>query len=174
MDHRAVSILVTGLLAAPVPAHHGVHVTESFVPIVPAGTHETTGPPMVATSLADILEGTPLPEGTPLVATPIARTGEFSASLVQARGSLPPHFHAVHDEFVVVTGGEGAMRVGDELFPAVQGSIFFMPRGTIHAFTSKGDGVATVVSVFGPAFDGKDRIFLDQAVEITGETKQAP
>ena len=84
----------------------------------------------------------------------------MSAALVQATGAIALHYHESHDELVVVVEGTGTMRVGSERHPASPGAIFFVPRGTLHAFLP--EGAVAAVSVFGPAFDGKDRIFVGE------------
>lgn len=115
----------------------------------------------VATTAATILAATEIPAGAPMAVAPLVAAGDFSAGLVKATGSIPLHYHADHDEFVVIVSGRGRMVLGQVEYEAKPGAIFFVPRGTLHAFHPVGKEPAGAVSVFGPAFDGKDRIFVD-------------
>ena len=54
--------------------------------------------------------------------------------------------------------GHGTMRIGDETLPVGEGSVLFVPKGVVHAFTNAGPEPAVSLIVYSPPFDGKDRI----------------
>jgi quercetin dioxygenase-like cupin family protein len=46
----------------------------------------------------------------------------------------PPHFHHDHEEYFFVLEGEFEVTAGDKTATATQGSMMFVPRGTVHTF----------------------------------------
>lgn len=94
-------------------------------------------------------------------AVEIARDDASSHHVVAIRDREVPHRHDRHDLLVVILEGHGAMRLGDEERPAGQGSIFWVPRGTAHAFRNTSDSPAVAYAVYFPPFDGKDRVTLE-------------
>jgi mannose-6-phosphate isomerase-like protein (cupin superfamily) len=50
------------------------------------------------------------------------------------------------------------MRIGDETRPIAPGSILYVPRGTVHAFTNQSGAPAASYAIYFPPFDGKDRV----------------
>jgi mannose-6-phosphate isomerase-like protein (cupin superfamily) len=91
----------------------------------------------------------------------IARDDVSSHHLVAIRDRETPHRHDRHDLLVVVLEGHGAMRLGDEEKPVGQGSILWVPRGTVHAFRNTSDGPAVAYAVYLPPFDGEDRVTVE-------------
>ncbi|HTO05774.1 MAG TPA: cupin domain-containing protein, partial [Myxococcota bacterium] len=69
-----------------------------------------------------------------------------------------PHRHDSHDLFVVMLRGSGTMRIGSETRPIAPGSILYVPRGTVHAFTNQSGAPAASYAIYFPPFDGKDRV----------------
>ena len=104
----------------------------------------------------------PLEEPGVMRHTHLAAGRHASAALIQTRGAIAPHYHARHDETVLVWEGKGTMRLGDEQIAVEEGSVVFIPEGTVHSFTPVDDRGAAVVSIFSPAFDGEDRVFIDE------------
>jgi mannose-6-phosphate isomerase-like protein (cupin superfamily) len=49
------------------------------------------------------------------------------------------------------------MRIGDEERPVGEGSILYVPRGTVHAFQNDSEEPAAAYVVYVPTFDGEDR-----------------
>lgn len=88
--------------------------------------------------------------------------GEFGSVFVATpKSPIRPHYHAEHDETVVIVRGSGRVRLGESERKVKSGDVVFVPRGTIHAYLPEvGDEV--IVSCFAPVFDGKDRIFVDK------------
>ncbi|GJM44790.1 MAG: hypothetical protein DHS20C21_16320 [Gemmatimonadota bacterium] len=71
------------------------------------------------------------------------------------------HYHRKHDETVTVLSGVGVLTVGEETREVQAGTVALIPRGTVHSLQVTG-GPLEAVSVFSPAFDGTDRIYLDE------------
>lgn len=92
----------------------------------------------------------------------VARDGASSHHVVAIRDREVPHRHDRHDLLVVMLEGYGAMRLGDEERPVGQGSILWVPRGTVHAFRNTSDAPAVAYAVYLPPFDSTDRIPVEQ------------
>ena len=91
----------------------------------------------------------------------IARDDASSHHVVAIRDHETPHRHDRHDLLVVVLEGHGSMRLGDEVKPVGQGSILWVPRGTVHSFANHSDAPAIAYAVYLPPFDGKDRLTIE-------------
>ena len=52
----------------------------------------------------------------------------------------------------------GTERIGDEERPVGEGSVLYVPRGTVHAFRNTSGDVAFAYAIYVPAFDGRDRV----------------
>jgi mannose-6-phosphate isomerase-like protein (cupin superfamily) len=50
------------------------------------------------------------------------------------------------------------MWLGAESREVGEGSIFYVPRGTVHAFTNATDAPAVAYVLYSPPFDGEDRV----------------
>ncbi|MDJ0846847.1 MAG: cupin domain-containing protein [Myxococcota bacterium] len=57
--------------------------------------------------------------------------------------------------------GHGVMRLGDEERPIGQGSILWVPKGTVHTFRNESRAPAIAYAVYVPAFDGEDRVVVE-------------
>jgi mannose-6-phosphate isomerase-like protein (cupin superfamily) len=88
----------------------------------------------------------------------LARDAATSHHVVAIRDRETPHRHDRHDLLVVVIEGHGFMRLGDAERPVGEGSILYVPRGTLHAFRNAGAAPAVAYAVYLPAFDGRDRV----------------
>ena len=94
----------------------------------------------------------------------VGRDGASSHHVVAIRDREVPHRHDRHDLLVVMLEGHGAMRamrLGDEEKPVGQGSILWVPRGTVHAFRNTSGAPAVAYAVYLPPFDGTDRVTVD-------------
>jgi quercetin dioxygenase-like cupin family protein len=88
-------------------------------------------------------------------------TGAFgSVFVVTPTKPIPPHYHAEHDETVVLLRGSGKMRLGGKDIEVRAHDLIFVPKGTVHDFRP-GQGEVLAVSCFSPTFDGKDRVLVD-------------
>lgn len=85
---------------------------------------------------------------------------KLTVNVVTPTAPLKAHYHATHEEVVYVIQGHGKMTLGGKTQDVKTGDIIFIPRKTLHSFTPEGND-CQVLSVFGPAFDGKDRIFIE-------------
>ena len=87
----------------------------------------------------------------------LGRDAHTSHHLVWIRDREVPHRHDRHDLVVVMLRGHGAMRLGAEERAVGEGSILYVPRGTVHAFRNASPEPAAAYAVYTPAFDGQDR-----------------
>jgi mannose-6-phosphate isomerase-like protein (cupin superfamily) len=111
--------------------------------------------------LAELAELVPLPEGEGFALHELGRDAHASHHVVAIREREVLHRHDRHDLFVVILRGHGGMLLGDEERPVGQGSILYVPRGTVHAFRNASPDPALAYAVYAPAFDGKDRVIID-------------
>jgi quercetin dioxygenase-like cupin family protein len=92
---------------------------------------------------------------TPALTTEeLTRTAESSVHRTTVKGELRPHHHATHDEVAHCISGSGRMKIGEKTIDVAPGTVMVIPRGSVHSFS----GEATVISIFTPPFDGKDRV----------------
>jgi mannose-6-phosphate isomerase-like protein (cupin superfamily) len=82
-----------------------------------------------------------------------------SAHATTVRGPLPAHYHATHEETVVVLSGTARMRLGGTWYELHAGDLIHVPKGVVHAVDV--DEPVTVLSLFAPPFHGEDRVFVD-------------
>jgi mannose-6-phosphate isomerase-like protein (cupin superfamily) len=109
-------------------------------------------------SLAALADSQTLAPGDEFQLREIGRDANSSHHLVWIRDREQPHRHDHHDLLVVVLRGHGSMRLGDEERAVGEGSILYVPRGTLHAFRNASGDVAVAYAVYTPAFDGTDRV----------------
>jgi mannose-6-phosphate isomerase-like protein (cupin superfamily) len=108
-----------------------------------------------------------LPERVALAAGQAFRTAELgrdahaSHHVVAIRDGEVPHRHDRHDLLVVMLRGHGHMRLGAETRAVGEGSILYVPRATVHAFSNTSDEPAIAYAIYTPPFDGKDRVPIE-------------
>jgi mannose-6-phosphate isomerase-like protein (cupin superfamily) len=112
----------------------------------------------VTQSLVSLLADYPLEKGKDFQVSEVGRDASSSHHLVWIVDRETPHRHDAHDLFVVVLRGHGTMRIGAEARAVGEGSIFYVPRGTPHAFTNLSGAPAAAYAIYVPPFDGKDRV----------------
>ena len=100
-------------------------------------------------------------EGANITSRLLAEHESASVHHLRVEREVRAHFHRVHDETVVVLAGNGRIRLGEEWRDIEPGLVVVIPRGTVHA-VEVGSEPVEAVSVFSPAFDGKDRLFVDE------------
>ena len=63
---------------------------------------------------------------------------------------------------IVLLRGHGSMRLGDDTRPVAEGSVLYVPRGTVHAFRNGGgrDDPSFAHVIYAPPFDGEDRVLV--------------
>lgn len=92
------------------------------------------------------------------VVTEILRGEQASVNAWQITDAMPPHLHREHEEIIIVRTGRARARIGDRDVDLGPGDVFLVPKNTVHAARAYGEDPFTGVSVFAPAFDGKDRV----------------
>jgi len=90
-----------------------------------------------------------------------AQGKKATVNVVTPTGPLKAHYHQTHEEVVYIIKGRGKMRLGDKDQDVKEGDIIYIPVKTVHSFVPEG-GDCRVLSIFAPAFDGKDRIFVEE------------
>ena len=108
--------------------------------------------------LAKLAERVTLAPGEALRVVELARDTGTSQHLVAIRAQESPHRHDRHDLLIVMLRGHGRMRIGDDERPVGEGSILYVPRGSVHAFRNESAEPAIAYAVYVPAFDGRDRV----------------
>lgn len=108
--------------------------------------------------LAALIERAELPDGQMFKIVEVGRDAASSHHVVAIRDRESPHRHDTHDLFVVMLRGHGTMRLGDATRPVGEGSILYVPRATVHAFTNLSAEPAIAYAIYFPPFDGKDRV----------------
>jgi mannose-6-phosphate isomerase-like protein (cupin superfamily) len=109
-------------------------------------------------ALATLAERATLAPGADFRVIELARDTESSQHLVAIRRAEIPHRHDHHDLLVVILRGHGRMRLGADERPVGEGSILYVPRGSVHAFRNESAEPAVAYAVYIPAFDGRDRV----------------
>lgn len=98
--------------------------------------------------------------------TEILRGEQASVNAWQITDAMPPHLHREHEEVIFVRTGRARARIGDRDVDLKPGDVFLVPKNTVHAARAYGEEPFTGVSLFAPAFDGKDRVPVP-APEVT-------
>jgi mannose-6-phosphate isomerase-like protein (cupin superfamily) len=88
----------------------------------------------------------------------LARDKGTSQHLVAIRKAELPHRHDRHDLLVVMVRGYGSMSIAGQQKPVGEGSILYVPRGAVHAFSNQSPEPAIAFAIYTPPFDGKDRV----------------
>lgn len=87
---------------------------------------------------------------------------DHTVNVIQTRGAVPAHHHVEHDEMVLILDGKGTFTIEGEAREVSAGDLLVIPRGAVHSYVHKGDGVTQVISVFSDKFDPKDRIMAQE------------
>jgi quercetin dioxygenase-like cupin family protein len=95
----------------------------------------------------------------PMLAHKFAESETCTVNLLAAKGEVKAHYHAKHEETVVVLRGSGTFKLGKDVHTVKAGDVMHIPRNNVHSFAPTSDDVV-VVSVFSPKFDGTDRVFV--------------
>jgi mannose-6-phosphate isomerase-like protein (cupin superfamily) len=113
-------------------------------------------------TLDELIASAPLADGEEFRAVEIGRDAHVSQQVVAIRTGETLHRHDRHDLLVVILRGHGRMRLGDDTREVGEGSILYVPRGSVHAFTNGSAEPAYAFTVYAPPFDGKDRAPVDE------------
>jgi mannose-6-phosphate isomerase-like protein (cupin superfamily) len=112
-------------------------------------------------TLSDLVGQIELAPGEEFRVDEIDRDENTSHHLVAIRDKEIPHRHDRHDLWVVLLRGHGTMLIGTDVRSVGEGSILYVPRGTLHAFNNANGAPAIAYAVYSPAFDGKDRVVAE-------------
>jgi mannose-6-phosphate isomerase-like protein (cupin superfamily) len=148
MMRSALLAVLLGLAAAPAAP-------------LPGGLDALFPTGRVSKPLESLLTEHPLEAGKTFQVTEIGRDTASSHHLVWIVDKEQPHRHDGHDLFVVMLRGHGTFRMGGETRPLSEGSIVYVPHGTVHAFTNLSGAPAASYAIYFPPFDGKDRVPAD-------------
>lgn len=110
----------------------------------------------------DVLQKEKVDPGQPFKSTPLLRGPNCSFNLAQLVTVLKSHYHKDRDEVVYLVRGNGLVTIAGKEYKIMPGYAYLVPKGTIHRFVNFGPDPAVVLSIFSPAFDGKDRIFVEE------------
>jgi mannose-6-phosphate isomerase-like protein (cupin superfamily) len=116
------------------------------------------GSERVRIPLAALAERAPLDPDQEFRAVEIGRDAASSHHVVAIRSAETPHRHDRHDLLVLVVRGHGTMRIGTAALPVGAGSLLYVPRGSMHAFTNQSGAPSLAYAIYTPPFDGVDRI----------------
>lgn len=119
------------------------------------------GSERVRIPLAALAERVPLAADQPFRVVEVGRDASTSHHLAAIRSAEKPHRHDHHDQLVVIARGYGTVRVGERTLPVGEGSIVYVPRGTVHAFTNQSGAPAVSYVIYTPPYDGVDRVEVD-------------
>ena len=145
----ALALVAASLLGA-VAATRGPAVIDALYPEV-----RTT------LALAQLAQREPLRADESFRVVALGRDAHTSHHVVHIRGAETPHRHDTHDLVVVVLRGHGQMLLGTERRPVCEGSILYIPRGTVHAFANESGEPAAAYAMYTPPFDGKDKVDVE-------------
>jgi quercetin dioxygenase-like cupin family protein len=113
-------------------------------------------------NLNEIAEKNPLENGSQSSVIPVASEEDASINFVQMvpGTSIPLHYHDSHDELVYIIEGEGMMEINGEELILQPFNMLYIPSGAIHSLTAINDKNLKAISIFAPAFDGVDRVYV--------------
>jgi quercetin dioxygenase-like cupin family protein len=114
--------------------------------------------PAYANALA-VMDGLAKSE-PPVALHRLAESDSCTVNFLAAKSEVKRHYHAKHEETVVVLRGSGTFSLAGVAHEVKMGDVMHIPRGTFHGFKPSSDDVI-VVSMFSPKFDGVDRVFVD-------------
>jgi quercetin dioxygenase-like cupin family protein len=92
----------------------------------------------------------------------LRQTDAASFHLVRIAKSEKPHAHDRSELTIVLLSGALSMHVAGHATPVRPGDVIDVPRGVVHWAENVGPGPSVAYIVFSPAFDGKDRRFVDE------------
>ncbi len=109
----------------------------------------------------EVVKAHPLDPARGAALTEVARGEQASVNVWEMSKGLPLHFHRNHEEVIFVKSGRAEMRLGERTITVQAGDLVLVPKNTVHAARAIGDEPFRGISVFAPAFDGKDRIMVE-------------
>jgi mannose-6-phosphate isomerase-like protein (cupin superfamily) len=116
------------------------------------------GSERVRIPLTALAERVPLAPDQGFRVVELGRDANTSHHVAAVRAAEKLHRHDRHDQLVVIARGSGTMRIGDQTLPVGEGSVLYVPRGAVHAFTNTSGTPSVAYVVYTPPFDGVDRV----------------
>jgi mannose-6-phosphate isomerase-like protein (cupin superfamily) len=116
------------------------------------------GAERVRIPLSALADRAPLAPGQDFRVALVGRDAATSHHVVAIRTAETPHRHDRHELFVMIVRGHGTMQIGGAALAVGEGSLLYVPRGAVHAFTNQTGAPAVAYAVYSPPFDGKDRV----------------
>jgi mannose-6-phosphate isomerase-like protein (cupin superfamily) len=113
-------------------------------------------------NIFEVLQKEKVEPGQAFKSTPLLRGPNCSFNLAQLVTVVKSHYHKDRDEVVYLVRGNGLVTIAGKEYKIWPGYAYLVPKGTIHRFINLGPDAAVVLSIFSPAFDGKDRIFVEE------------
>jgi mannose-6-phosphate isomerase-like protein (cupin superfamily) len=118
---------------------------------------------MSAWDLDAIVKRFPASSETMLIDTRLTDEPEASCRVFRIYRTVPAHYHATCDEYLLVISGRGTIFIGDSApFEVTPGRLVFFKKGTVHGLTVIEHPFA-FLSVDTPRRDPKDITFVDPA-----------
>jgi mannose-6-phosphate isomerase-like protein (cupin superfamily) len=98
-----------------------------------------------------------------LIDTYLTNEPAASSRVWRVYRQLPPHYHAVCDEYLYVLSGRGIFWMGEALNAEefAPGDLLFFKRGTVHALPKLIEEPVVFLSFDTPRRDPKDVIFVN-------------
>jgi quercetin dioxygenase-like cupin family protein len=162
----SLGVMPTAAAAFSVARHHPRAVLAAPIllalcvvvaPAVARAADPPANPPVVSLDQALAAHADPA-KGA--VVAEILRGEQASVNAWQITDAMPPHLHKSHEEIIIVRTGRARARIGERDVDLKPGDVFHVPKNTVHAARAYGEEPFTGVSVFAPAFDGKDRVLV--------------
>ncbi|MCC6445257.1 MAG: cupin domain-containing protein [Armatimonadetes bacterium] len=108
--------------------------------------------------LANIVKANPIDPATGRNIATVGSGVHTTVTVWQVSTDLALHYHREHDEVVYCQSGEGIARLGNETRRMKAGEFIIIPPGVVHGVKAVGKKPMRGLSIFGPLFDGKDRV----------------
>jgi mannose-6-phosphate isomerase-like protein (cupin superfamily) len=70
------------------------------------------------------------------------------------------HYHEWHDEIVYVIRGTGFMTIAGQNRSIEASDLIYVPSKVVHNNSASGNETMEAITIYVPAFDGKDKIFV--------------
>ncbi len=106
----------------------------------------------------EVVRANPIDPAKGVSVTEVLRGEQASVNVWQVTDTMAAHLHREHEEIIIVRSGRARARIGDRDVDLGPGDVFLVPKNTVHAARAIGEEPFVGVSVFAPAFDGRDRV----------------
>lgn len=95
------------------------------------------------------------------------KVGVYESELEPKTQGAPMHLHRIMDEIFYVIEGELSIVVGEEKIVGRSGEVIFVPKGTPHGFSNRGEKRLKILIIFSPAL--KREGYFRGLAELTKE-----